>query len=719
MVPTFHVDGAYQTYSVLARLADGLYPGADFFPYLGIGPNLVLYPLFWLGGATPVSSEFAAHFAVIVFAQIAVIVVLRLVVRIRLWIAFAVASLIPLLTVIELSPGWEFATTGLDFGFYNFLSTLDPGHSLRPIRSAAPWLLASVFLLTQHSGLRSKTIALGAASGAIAAVWSNDYAFISAALFLVFLILLGEFRDLRSQTRVFFAFVAGFLAVGSAVTAGSLFDLLHYNWVDVRGDQSWYFGPYLADSKITDIADLFVVFTDLQITLATFLLATLIVAAAYKRDRRLLLLSYVGTSMLGGGLVAVVGGHLSFDYFNAFKSWAFLVFVALIVRGFAILIRGRFGLKVAGPRSRLISWVSTSLLLMLSSLFLADQYAAFTNSVREVGSDPSYLYSQKLGGYLPSEWAAYLEAIDELRGPIVEEYSGIASALAGPNEALRVDSVIHALGAERKEYAANLKSGVGAVITSSPDIAPWFWWNVSTNWWFYGILFREWDVTSRSPQTIIWEKLPGTALKITEVHCRVSPDGKELLFEAPSTGIVEITVRYVTDDSRSSFMMVENRLNEPFGPLGFVPLNPHDKSQSFPVGVPYHGWQALRVIDSSGEENPGSKVSECEVRTIPTGHLVDLVPELAGDSKPSNGPIDFTDENWQNGVRRGEPAFIVPNTWANRSSLQAGTRLDFEDGFTRTITKTASNHAYLEVYVSGPAISPSLSTWRNEAEVGR
>ena len=49
-VPTWHMDGAFQTASGLYRLADGQVPGRDFFPYLGIAPVLLLYPVFALLG---------------------------------------------------------------------------------------------------------------------------------------------------------------------------------------------------------------------------------------------------------------------------------------------------------------------------------------------------------------------------------------------------------------------------------------------------------------------------------------------------------------------------------------------------------------------------------------------------------------------------------------------------------------------------------------------
>ena len=44
-IPTNHLDGAFQTASGLFRIDSGQVPGRDFFPYLGVGPVLLIYPL--------------------------------------------------------------------------------------------------------------------------------------------------------------------------------------------------------------------------------------------------------------------------------------------------------------------------------------------------------------------------------------------------------------------------------------------------------------------------------------------------------------------------------------------------------------------------------------------------------------------------------------------------------------------------------------------------
>lgn len=59
-LPSWHVDGAFQTASGLFRLNDGQFPGRDFFPYLGMAAVYVLFPLFKLAGADLAASTSAA-----------------------------------------------------------------------------------------------------------------------------------------------------------------------------------------------------------------------------------------------------------------------------------------------------------------------------------------------------------------------------------------------------------------------------------------------------------------------------------------------------------------------------------------------------------------------------------------------------------------------------------------------------------------------------------
>lgn len=79
--PTFHLDGAFQTASGLFRLDSGQAPGKDFFPYLGIGPLLALYPVFKAFGSDLSASVISAQFMTLVLGGLSVSVIWHFIFR--------------------------------------------------------------------------------------------------------------------------------------------------------------------------------------------------------------------------------------------------------------------------------------------------------------------------------------------------------------------------------------------------------------------------------------------------------------------------------------------------------------------------------------------------------------------------------------------------------------------------------------------------------------
>lgn len=78
ITPTQHLDGAFQTASGLFRLDAGQVLGRDFYPYLGIGPLFLLFPIFKLSGATLASSVFSSSFSLAVMMWLAISLIFHL-----------------------------------------------------------------------------------------------------------------------------------------------------------------------------------------------------------------------------------------------------------------------------------------------------------------------------------------------------------------------------------------------------------------------------------------------------------------------------------------------------------------------------------------------------------------------------------------------------------------------------------------------------------------
>jgi hypothetical protein len=80
-LPTYHLDGAFQTASGLYRLEAGQFPGKDFYPYLGIMPLYALYPAFKLLGSDLSASVFSAYFLSCIVKMLPIAMVWQLIWR--------------------------------------------------------------------------------------------------------------------------------------------------------------------------------------------------------------------------------------------------------------------------------------------------------------------------------------------------------------------------------------------------------------------------------------------------------------------------------------------------------------------------------------------------------------------------------------------------------------------------------------------------------------
>ncbi|SDX75622.1 hypothetical protein SAMN05660209_01113 [Geodermatophilus africanus] len=321
-VPTWHMDGAFQTASGLFRLADGQLPGRDFFPYLGIAPVLLLLPLVTLLGGELTDTVFAARFVALLTLEAGVGVVAVLLSGRRPLRALAWGAAAAALLVVAADTVWPGLWTAAD-GVLEAAAV--PGNSLRPIRASAPYLLAAVAYAALRGGWTVRRAAVvGASAGAVAVLWSNDYGPVSGALLLgvvTYQVLRrGWVPRLRGLAVLWGAAAAGYLVAGLAATAGHLATLLAYNFLDVRADQFWYFGPWGEPTRVFSAGDLLRIMAGER---ALYPLALLVGVAAYALVRRglgSLLVTYLGAATLLGGVTATVGGH-AFAYFWAFVWW--------------------------------------------------------------------------------------------------------------------------------------------------------------------------------------------------------------------------------------------------------------------------------------------------------------------------------------------------------------------------------------------------------------
>jgi len=247
-IPTLHLDGAYQTASGLYRLSADQLPGRDFYPYLGIGPLFVLYPLFKISGGNISASVFSSQLLVLVFGIITVSIIWHLIWRPKFFSSSITIG--SLLILLPLALTEHFSLELPDWIKYQ----ISPGNSLRPIRAFAPYLLGSFyyFVILFINSARIKYLFSGILMGSVL-LWSNDFAFTTAGLFAI-LILINSMYCQEIQFRNAFYFLAisvfSWIALLALSTNGHLTELLQYNFLDVAEDQWWFFGPYSESTRV-------------------------------------------------------------------------------------------------------------------------------------------------------------------------------------------------------------------------------------------------------------------------------------------------------------------------------------------------------------------------------------------------------------------------------------------------------------------------------------
>jgi hypothetical protein len=574
-VPTHHMDGAFQTASGLHRLDMGYILGKDFVPYLGIGPLVVLYPTFKLFGATLCASCASALFVTWIVGAAEIALAVWLVLPKRSF--FSIAALSGFFFAMLL---WPLARLGVSNPF-EFASM--PGNSLKPLRSAAPWIAAYFFcFLLDRVKTPCRRLLLSAMVSAGLLLWSNDFALPTAGLFGI-LLAFSFFRPFRTGWKYVLLYgaltLAFWLTMLSLLTLGHPGNVLRYNFVDVAGDQWWYFEPYREDSRVFS-ANQVLKLVSADTIFGTLVLASLTLLAMTYKDRGLALLAWIGTVVAAGGCIASVGGHLE-NYFFPFVYWAKVAVMGILIRivtiGWSALLRyyssyGRFQYELA----------ALAIAALFSVAYTAHLARLYRNELRTLQADTRALYVKELGGYLHEQWQPYIAFVRQNTGhKVVEEYWGIWSATQKCFSDRPVDSIIHALGSVRPCAQKDLEDAEYATSTRYKESPGWQAWGVSENFWFYDPLVSKWAPVFISPTTVVWKKMDQIR-PASLVATEVLSNKKVFRLAAPKTGYYRVKLKYRANGGKALFL-VRNNINVVQDSNGYLSMNPATDEVIFPV----------------------------------------------------------------------------------------------------------------------------------------
>lgn len=717
-LPQAHMDGAFQTASTLHRLAGGELPGRDFLPYLGLGSVYGLYPVYKASGGTMAASVATAKFVTLVACLLAIWTTFALIFPRRVLVAGAAAAIAVSAAALLES---HLPRVGADL--------LSPGVSLRPYRAAVVYLTvwAAWGLARSHLAALARCVGFGVLA-ATAFNWSNDFGIPSAAIALG----LGAYVTRREGSSLalylLVAPVAAALwaiALGMLATGGHWFDLLRYNFVDVRHDQWWFFGPWWDPAyrllNIMDLPKLFVLpFPALPLAdrinfpliIGLVAVATSLLIALRTRAVHDVLLASAGLGLLGGLAIVDAGGSIIKSYGLGLVFWSLLAFVGWSLRAVRAWSRPLWeDARALCSKGELVA----SLAALIAMIGIASLLAhGWWSEIKEARQSPDRFFVPELGGWLPADWRTYVETArsSPSNRDVIEEYWGLWSAITGAHAKMPVDSVIHALGSVRPLLAAALARGPAWVITTQPaEAGHWWSWNVSASWGFYKRVIENYEPVAYSPRTIVWHHRTPPAVRV-EVPCRVEAmplPHMEIMADRPGYYGATLRYRMRRPPLGRTLLLAHNNLNSSGG--GFVSLDPNGDLAEFPVAVEAGGTTRVGFVDAWTLASPASdelRLSGC------TAERFEVPSVFPPPRYPKDTEILAVDEGaFRNGVDLGNRTIVLPYSIEGVRRFVPGTAVCLADQRRRVIHSVKllpEPRRQLAIALDGPPLTGDLGS---------
>ena len=610
-IPIFHLDGAFQTASGLFRLESGQAPGRNFFPYLGVGPLLLIFPFFKIAGGVLSASVFAAKFVTLALGWIAISVLWHFIFRPKT----AILSFVGGAAVYVVFLVTDFLATQINFT-NPFPFGLDPGNSLRPVRAAIPYIVAfaSYVLIRRVKNGLKRNIGAGIVIGS-SLLWSNDFAIPTAGFFLIFYFLLFYSKDnsnwKKNAITLCFVTAISFTLLLSLITFGHPTELIKYNLRDVATDQWWYFGPYGPSSRIFELGQIFRLISKENLFPLVVLLVASILAIKTKKIEHALI-ALIGLILFAGGSLASIGGHLG-GYFGAFYYWGSTTTSLAALRGLQLFTCSRINRGTQEFSLRKI-WLIVPVFFAL--LFVASyELIRYKNNIASVKNDPGRYFIPELGGYLSLEWKDYIDYVRQHQeSAVIEEYWGLWSALNSSVSPWPVDSVIHALGNVRG-VAQSALADADLIITTRYATSPeWQPWNLSQNFWFYDDLLSNWAPDFISPTTVVWKKTVQSR-EHENVKCQVSTGGDSFTIDSKDVGFFKVTLNYASSGAGRYLLMVQNNISYGSDADGYVSLPPGGSEVTIPILVTNESGNIFNA-KIVGSKSIDLKITYCSAQKI-------------------------------------------------------------------------------------------------------
>ena len=552
ILPTYHLDGAFQTNSALLRIESQSIIGKNYLPYLGIGVVSILFPFYKMMGSNLYSSTFSANFITLLCGMLVCIIISYfLETKKKNKISILYGIIIFLIFSSKLSS---------EFYFYQ-----TPGNSLRPVRSFLPYIIFTLYYFVKDKKriVEFLTIAL---LGIISILWSNDYAYMTLLVFSVKFILdyRKRIKDVVPIAVIFFVM----FCILVFITKINFWEYFKYNFGDVSKDQWWYFMPLIEQSRFLKISDFITIIREGNLILPFIVILYYFIFGLKLKEEKYKINVCIGITLFLGGFVACVGGHIESEYFTPLLIWSKLSIAYLLL--YAINVNSIF----AKHSKKVII-----IIIFLFSFFIMNfERRNLLILNQKLKDDNTNIFIPELGGYLKNDWKDYIDYIKKNKDKkIVEEYAGIWTSYVKPkNYIWRVDSAIHALGRIREESTKKIKEA-DIAITTRQDYNIWQKWSFSQNFWFYNELFKNFKIDYIAPTVVVWKrqkmKNPEEELK----NCIIDPSG--FLINENKEGYYEVELNYKVKRKSRGLIVLNNNIwdNDTFS------ISPYSSNVKFPI----------------------------------------------------------------------------------------------------------------------------------------
>ena len=501
------IDGPFQLYNALRRIAAGFRPGIDFQFFHGLGLPYLYYGLFRLFGAGLRGSELSRNLVSPILFTLVTVAFFRAFTNTWTRTMYATATVLALAFTVKLS-GAFFA---LVFAINGMLG----------VRSTMPILLPVVLHLARTRGQR--IIGAGVVLG-LAAFYGTEQSLAAVFAFLIVSAIAVARRKTRiAQVGEACATVAvmllGLVAALTTVAGWSgMRAALHYNFSIIPAEQYWFFGAPPNIFVPSWGAAPRMILGSWQIALGI----VLVIVANVVYIRRLvrnpdgeagaLYFSLAVLPMYGAVSLASLLGVFTPVY--AQPCWRTLVLIGVLEwlafcdRHAARSTRA-FWLGVPRPAALASATIALGSIITVPLVRTSLGGSLFHVLRAHVAGHSRF----EAGGIWPVTLAEGQAVIDSYRRPdgspplLWSTYAGWIEAKNGAFNP-SFDYMIHALGPDnRADYVRRFNASKPALVQSVlPTFTQYEPWLENTNWAFYAQLLTWYDVVATTPWSIYWAR---------------------------------------------------------------------------------------------------------------------------------------------------------------------------------------------------------------------